>query len=570
MSLLLALLHVPSALALLHVPSALRLVPNPSARALTSARAGAQLCVAGGVDTGTALRALADAAKDDVRGIARSDADVPILPDSVYYIGAAFRSWLGSADPIAVGRDPRLSSQSLATAFCQGADACDAGPATTPAMLEALLGPTATFSGSVMVTASHLPGEWNGLKLFSRQLGRGLNKKEVKQVMELAVQLGTDATRGSPDALLPVPVLDGYMVGYIEKLKAAVRSASGTGDSAAEPLRGMRVCVNPGNGAGGFFAAAVLAPLGADTRSSLHLEPDGTFPNHMPNPEERAHEEATTAAVAASGAEVGVMLDTDVDRCGLIDGMRSPPEPVNKNRLIALCSRVALEAAGGAGVIVTDPVTSAGMGRYIAGCGGAHDRYKMGYRNVIDRAAETWPEPALLAIETSGHSAWRDNSFVDDGTYTAARLIGRLARARREQQDPRLGLLDLVGDALQEPRESIKVKMAVASGLGGVPDAEVALCAALRRTAERTAGWTIEPVNHDGLRCAVGSTGWLIIRGSLHEPSVSVQTESDEEGGTAAICRQLLQFEQGECEAAGIDLEPLRKRAAMATAAGAW
>ena len=115
----------------------------------------AQLCVAADVDTGTALRALADAAKDDVRGIARADADVPILPDSVYYIGAAFRSWLGSADPIAVGRDPRLSSQSLATAFCQGAQACDAGPATTPAMLESLLGPAATYAGSVMVTASH-------------------------------------------------------------------------------------------------------------------------------------------------------------------------------------------------------------------------------------------------------------------------------------------------------------------------------------------------------------------------------------------------------------------------------
>ena len=108
----------------------------------------------------------------------------------------------------------------------------------------------------------------------------------------------------------------------------------------------------------------------------------------MPNPEEREHELATMAAVRASGAEVGVMLDTDVDRCGLIDGMRSPPEPVNKNRLIALCARVALESAGGKGVIVTDPVTSAGMASYIASCGGEHDRFKMGYRNVIDRAAQ--------------------------------------------------------------------------------------------------------------------------------------------------------------------------------------
>lgn len=120
------------------------------------------------------------------------------------------------------------------------------------------------------------------------------------------------------------------------------------------------------------------------------------------------------AAVQCSGAEVGVMLDTDVDRCGLIDGMRSPPEPVHKNRLIALCARVALEDAGGRGVIVTDPVTSAGMGKYIAKYGGEHDRFKMGYRNVIDRAAETQPEPALLAIETSGHSAWKVRRSLSD------------------------------------------------------------------------------------------------------------------------------------------------------------
>ena len=231
-----------------------------------------------------------------------------------------------------------------------------------------------------------------------------------------------------------------------------------------------------------------------------------------------------------------------------------------------------MEAAGGKGVIVTDPVTSAGMASYIASCGGQHDRFMMGYRNVIDRAADTQPEPALLAIETSGHSAWKDNRFVDDGTYTAARLIGRLARARREQGNPQLGLLDLVGDSLQEPRESIKVKMAVAAGLSGVPEAEAALCEALRRTAAATDGWDMEPVNHDGLRCAVeaaGGSGWLIIRGSLHEPSVSVQTESDVAGGTATICEQLLRFEQGACEAAGIDLQPLRDQAAAAAAAAA-
>lgn len=149
--------------------SALRRVVTPTAQR-------PWLALTRDADTALALRALSGAAKDDVRGIARPDAEVPILPACTYWIGAAFRSWLGSTDPIAVGRDPRVSSEDLSTAFCRGAEAYDAGPATTPAMLESLLGSSAVYAGSVFVTASHLPAEWNGLKLFSRQLGRGLNK----------------------------------------------------------------------------------------------------------------------------------------------------------------------------------------------------------------------------------------------------------------------------------------------------------------------------------------------------------------------------------------------------------
>lgn len=145
-------------------------------------------------------------------------------------------------------------------------------------------------------------------------------------------------------------------------------------------------------------------------------------------------------------------------------------------------------------------------------------------------------------------------------------MIGRLARARRESGDKTLGLLDLIGSGLEEPNESIKVKMNVASGLPGVASAEAALCEALSDCAAATDGWNLEPINHDGLRCAVGDDGWLIIRGSLHEPSVSVQTESNLAGGTSAICAQLLKYvlSGGKCEAAGLDVQPLQKEAAKA------
>ena len=96
----------------------------------------------------------------------------------------AFRQWLGSSDRVAVGADPRLSSPEISDAFCRGAGACNVG-APTLVMLESLLAPSSDIAGSVMVTASHLPAEWNGLKFFGALLGRGLNKKEVKEVMAL-------------------------------------------------------------------------------------------------------------------------------------------------------------------------------------------------------------------------------------------------------------------------------------------------------------------------------------------------------------------------------------------------
>lgn len=87
-----------------------------------------------------ALKKLADASGDDIRGIASEGAAVPLLPESAYWIGCGFREWLGSDGEITVGRDPRLSSASISEAVCRGASARDAGAATTPAMLECLQG----------------------------------------------------------------------------------------------------------------------------------------------------------------------------------------------------------------------------------------------------------------------------------------------------------------------------------------------------------------------------------------------------------------------------------------------
>ena len=99
----------------------------------------------------------------------------------------------------------------------------------------------------------------------------------------------------------------------------------------------MHIVVDAGNGAGGFFAGKVLAELGADTSGSLYLEPDGSFPNHIPNPENQAAMDAIKGAVLASRADLGIIFDTDVDRMSAVlpDGQQ-----ISRNALIAMMAAI--------------------------------------------------------------------------------------------------------------------------------------------------------------------------------------------------------------------------------------
>ena len=119
--------------------------------------------------------------------------------------------------------------------------------------------------------------------------------------------------------------------------------------------------MDAGNGAGGFYAQKVLAVLGADISGSQFLQPDGRFPNHIPNPEDKQAMKSACDATVRAGADMGVIFDTDVDRAGCVD---SNGREINRNRLIALASVIALEENEG-GTIVTDSITSSGLKIFI-------------------------------------------------------------------------------------------------------------------------------------------------------------------------------------------------------------
>ena len=140
------------------------------------------------------------------------------------------------------------------------------------------------------------------------------------------------------------------------------------------PLAGLKIAVDAGNGAGGFYATRVLAPLGADISASVYLEPDGSFPNHVPNPENKEAMESLRRAVLAGGCDLGLIFDTDVDRAGAVE---ADGTELGRNRLIALAAAIAAEQAPGS-TIVTDSVTSDQLADFIEKKLGCHqDRHSL-------------------------------------------------------------------------------------------------------------------------------------------------------------------------------------------------
>ena len=362
----------------------------------------------------------------DLRGVAVDlGSGVTLGPDQARSAAYAFAEFLkkrtGQSSPlVALGRDPRLTGEALLHAADEGlcaagARAVDFGLCATPAMFEAVL--ALPSDGAIMITASHLPYERNGMKFVTKDGGL-----EHEEVADLARAMQPVA----PCAVGDLPKVD-FLAQYAARLADFVRARAGRGD---KPLAGRKIAVDAGNGSGGFFAKIVLEPLGADTAGSQFLEPDGRFPNHIPNPEDGAAMEAACRMVRGSGADAGVILDADCDRAAIVG---KGGAPMNRNRLLALLAAIVLEEHPGA-TIVTDSVTSAGLTRFIERKGGVHLRYKRGYKNVINEALRLNAEGVNcpLAIETSGHAALRENHFLDDGAYLVTKIIIKPARLDRK------------------------------------------------------------------------------------------------------------------------------------------
>ena len=473
----------------------------------------------------------------DIRGVALEGIEgqnVNLTEEVCLNIGRGFALWLKNKLQkndlrVAVGRDSRLSGENLCSWICsamvsQGIKVTDFGMASTPAMFMATVTDGYKFDGTVMITASHLPFNRNGFKFFTAN--GGLESKDIKEI--LAYAEGAEQTGLKAGSIEKAEFMDTYAKILADKIRVA------TGKD--QPLKDFKIVVDAGNGAGGFYVDKVLKPLGAITDGSRYLEPDGSFPNHIPNPENKEAMESITDAVKEVNADFGIIFDTDVDRAGAV---LSDGSELNRNRIIAMLSAILLREHPGT-TIVTDSITSTGLNEFITKKGGIHHRFKRGYRNVINESIRLngQGQDSQLAIETSGHGALKENYFLDDGAYLVTKLLIELAKGKEQGYT-----LESIIEDLNEPMESVEFRMNIALedfkayGQKVIDD--------LFSYAKSKQGWALEKENYEGVRVNLDKdhgNGWFLLRLSLHDPLLPLNIESNDVGGAKIIAKELVEF----------------------------
>lgn len=493
----------------------------------------------------------------DIRGVSLTGVPgepLSLREDEAREIAIGFLIWLSAKlgkKPeelvLAIGRDPRTSGPRLLDGLMDGfglygCRVYDFGLASTPAMFMATVFPEFRCDGTVMITASHLPYNRNGFKFFTGE--GGLDKKDIAEILRYAAdkelqieKIGKPPMEGKQVHRLGKLVFEAepadVMTPYCEHLKKRIVEGAGMGE---RPLEGMKITVDAGNGGGGFFATRVLKPLGADISSSQFLEPDGMFENHAPNPEDREAMNSISLKVIGSGADLGLIFDTDVDRSAAVD---SRGREIARNGIVAMAAALVAEEHPGT-TVVTDSITSRQLTDFLENkLGLRHLRYKRGYRNVINKAIELNEEgrDCQLAIETSGHAALKENYFLDDGAYLATRIVIKAAKLFAEG-----GKIDSVIRELEEPADEKEIRIPInCEDFGAYGDK---ILKELEAYAKASEGMSLEEPNYEGVRINFSgeAEGWCLLRKSLHDPLLPMNIASDRKGGCEAIRKRMMDF----------------------------
>lgn len=470
----------------------------------------------------------------DVRGVALEGIEgenINLTPEIARKIGCAYVSWLAkkldvdaTALHLGVGRDSRVSGPDLADALIEGmisagAKVVNCGMATTPAMFMSIVFPETCFDGSAMITASHLPFNRNGIKFFDKD--GGLEHDDITEILKLSSLLNPQKVNDNSKTFDLIEV-------YSEYLKKKILDALVGLNKGEKPLSDLHIVVDAGNGAGGFFATKILESLGANISGSQFLEPDGMFPNHIPNPENKDAMKAIQNAVLQNNADLGLIFDTDVDR---MSAVLSDGSEVNRDSIIAMISAILAPDYPGS-TIITDSVTSNRLTYFLEQVLGLkHLCYMRGYKNVINKQKELNSKGIIcpLAMETSGHGALKDNFYLDDGAFLAVKIVIALANAKN--QGKKLdSLIEKLPPLVEEGEFRFKISGDDFKDYGNLVLTEFKKCAEQK-------GYTI-PQSYEGVRLNFDDEnvkGWILLRLSLHDPVMPLNIEGERIGDKAKL-----------------------------------
>jgi phosphomannomutase/phosphoglucomutase len=440
----------------------------------------------------------------DIRGNADRDLDDGFANELGKAIGTHLRR--AGSRRITLGRDCRVTSPRLHRALRQGLlstgiHVIDVGIVATPILYFSVFHFDA--DGGVQITGSHNPPEDNGFKVLRGK--STIHGAEIQKLRELIEKRDFETGLGVVEEK---QIVDAYLDECMKRIKLGPRR--------------FKVVVDAGNGVGGP-AYPLLQKLGFDV-TPLYIEPDGRFPNHHPDPTVEKNVADLKAKVAEIGAEVGIALDGDADRIGVVD---AKGRIVWGDQLMILFARSILKEVPGA-TFVSEVKCSKALYDEIAKAGGKAIMWKVGHSLIKEKMKE---EKALLAGEMSGHIFFAHRYYgYDDAIYSAARLVELLSKEEKPLAEHIDALPKLFNTPELRYELADEIKFEVVRRV----------VEHFKKTAEAEGHQVIDV---DGARIT-WKDGWALVRASNTQPALVLRFEAE----TPARLEQIRKKVEGELQ----------------------
>ena len=456
--------------------------------------------------------------KNDIRGIYGED----VTEELFYYTGRGFVKYLANQTGkenseiwITVCRDARLHSPALSKSLVEGilsvgANVVDLGLAPTPiGYYSEVVGVPpqitnyAPVSGAMIITASHNPSQYNGMKMTYAKTS--LNEEQIKEVKAL-----TEEAYNMNMPAAPKGIYTEYDIipSYIEEM---TRNFGRIGE-------GLKIVVDSANATGGVVAPKLYRAMGCEV-IELYSMPDGRFPHHHPNPSDEKTLNDIKKAVVANGADLGIAFDGDSDRIGVID---SEGNSMTGDKLLLIYAEDIIKEYNAKGIkpfIVSEVKCSQVLYDTIDKMGGISVMCKTGHGYIKSKMKEVG---ALLAGEMSGHTFFKDRYYgFDDAVYAGCRIIEILAEKKRYNKDFKIS--DML-EPFKKMYSSSEVRLSCPNSLKKITletfDNHVS------KNPDFFGSKIKEIITIDGMRIVFEQGGFALIRQSNTEPVFTLRFEA--------------------------------------------